>query len=103
MKSAHGSFCGDFAQPKVPFSPQPFFGKYSRIQPVKPVDPNADKKKKGDKSKNGGGANGNGGAGGTKYPPDAYAAPTPTAPSPPAQTSPPPAQNGAVVTPPTTP
>jgi penicillin-binding protein 1A len=30
MKSAHGKFCGDFPQPKVPFVAQPFFGKYSR-------------------------------------------------------------------------
>ena len=30
MKSAHGKFCGDFPQPKVPFAAQPFFGKYSR-------------------------------------------------------------------------
>ena len=30
MKSARGKFCGDFPKPKVPFSAQPFFGKYSR-------------------------------------------------------------------------
>ena len=30
MNVAHGSFCGDFAPPKTPFQPQPFFGKYSR-------------------------------------------------------------------------
>ena len=32
MKSAKGKFCGDFPQPKVPFSAQPFFGKYSRTR-----------------------------------------------------------------------
>src|SRR5919204_263106 len=31
MKSAKGKFCGDFPKPKVPFSPQPFFGKYSHM------------------------------------------------------------------------
>jgi penicillin-binding protein 1A len=30
MKQARGKFCGEFAKPKVPFKPQPFFGKYSR-------------------------------------------------------------------------
>ena len=30
MKSARGKFCGDFPKPKVPFSAQPFFGKFSR-------------------------------------------------------------------------
>ena len=29
MKSVIGGFCGDFPQPKVPFSSSPFFGKYS--------------------------------------------------------------------------
>jgi penicillin-binding protein 1A len=29
MKVAKGGFCGDFAQPKEPFQPQPFFGKLS--------------------------------------------------------------------------
>ncbi|HEX7299407.1 MAG TPA: transglycosylase domain-containing protein [Solirubrobacteraceae bacterium] len=105
MKSAHGKFCGDFPKPKVPFTPQPFFGKYSRMQPEKPVDPNADKKGKGDKGKNGGGGggNGDGGAGGTKYPPDAYASPTANAPAPPAQAAPPPDQNGTPAATPGTP
>src|SRR5919204_153851 len=31
MKSAKGKFCGDFPKPKAPFSPQPFFGKYSHM------------------------------------------------------------------------
>jgi penicillin-binding protein 1A len=30
MKTAHGSFCGDFPRPLHPFAGQPFFGKYSR-------------------------------------------------------------------------
>src|SRR6476469_8829782 len=30
MKSARGKFCGDFPKPKVPFTAQPFFGKFSR-------------------------------------------------------------------------
>jgi penicillin-binding protein 1A len=30
MKAVHGSFCGDFPQPKTPFQAVPFFGRYSR-------------------------------------------------------------------------
>jgi penicillin-binding protein 1A len=30
MKVAKGSYCGDFAQPKEPFKPEPFFGRYSK-------------------------------------------------------------------------
>ena len=104
MKSAHGKFCGDFPQPKVPFVAQPFFGKYSRTggqgqqrptqqqpgatQPGTQPDPNG----QGTTGKNGGG---------TKYPPDAYEAPPQTAPNttqppatPPAANSPPGAQDG---------
>jgi penicillin-binding protein 1A len=29
MREAKGKYCGDFPQPKDPFQPQPFFGKYS--------------------------------------------------------------------------
>jgi penicillin-binding protein 1A len=76
MKSAHGKFCGDFAKPKVPFSPQPFFGKYSRMRVEQKPDPNAQKNDKSGKGKNN---NGNGGAGGTN--PDAYAAPPQQAPT----------------------
>jgi penicillin-binding protein 1A len=30
MKQAHGSYCGNFPQPKEPFQPVPFFGRYAR-------------------------------------------------------------------------
>jgi penicillin-binding protein 1A len=99
MKSAHGKFCGDFPQPKVPFSPQPFFGKYSRNgvrqtttpgrQPAATPDtqPGANSQGTGTTGKNGGG---------TQYPPDAYAAPPQTAPTTtaPGANSPPGAQDG---------
>ena len=76
MKSAKGKFCGDFPKPKVPFTPQPFFGKYARMH-VETKDP-SDKKDKNGKDANGQGT-GNGGAGGTN--PDAYAAPPQKAPT----------------------
>jgi penicillin-binding protein 1A len=76
MKSAKGKFCGDFPKPKVPFTPQPFFGKYASMH-VETKDPNAKKDKNG-KDANGKGT-GNGGAGGTN--PDAYAAPPQKAPT----------------------
>lgn len=43
MKTAHGSYCGAFPQPKTPFVPVPFFGKYATDGPVgnTAVDPNA--------------------------------------------------------------
>jgi penicillin-binding protein 1A len=102
MKAAHGKFCGDFHQPKVPFTPQPFFGKFSRRHVERPVAPTAGDEKSGDKSKNGGQAKDNGAGGGTKYPPDAYEAPAQQAPAtqqpqgaePPTQGAAPPAQNG---------
>jgi penicillin-binding protein 1A len=76
MKSAKGKFCGDFPKPKVPFTPQPFFGKYARMH-VETKDPSAKKDNNG-KDANGQGT-GNGGAGGTN--PDAYAAPPQKAPT----------------------
>jgi penicillin-binding protein 1A len=76
MKSAKGRFCGDFPKPKVPFTPQPFFGKYASMH-VETNDPNAKKDKNG-KDANGQGT-GNGGAGGSN--PDAYAAPPQKAPT----------------------
>jgi penicillin-binding protein 1A len=110
MKSAHGKFCGDFPKPKVPFAPQPFFGKYSRT---------GAKESKGDQQPgaqqqpgiqpNGQGTGKDGG--GTQYPPDAYEAPPQTTPNtttppatPPAATppaaNPPPAQGGGTGAPP---
>jgi penicillin-binding protein 1A len=100
MKAAHGKFCGDFKQPKVPFTPHPFFGKYAHMHIEAPSGPNAvGNKKPGDTSKGGGQAKDNGAGGGTKYPPDAYEAPpqkSPTTQQPqaPTQTTPPPAQDG---------
>jgi penicillin-binding protein 1A len=77
MKSAKGKFCGDFPKPKVPFTPQPFFGKYARMHVQTPAH---DKKDKDGKSDNGKGKDGgNGGAGGTN--PDAYESPPQKAPT----------------------
>jgi penicillin-binding protein 1A len=99
MKAAHGKFCGEFPQPKVPFKPQPFSGKYSHMQVEQPTGATTP-----DKSKpKGGQGKSNKNGGGTKYPPDAYEAPPPKTPStqqpqttqqPPA-TAPGPGQNGA--------
>jgi penicillin-binding protein 1A len=77
MKSAKGKFCGDFPKPKVPFTSQPFFGKYSRMHVEKPADDKKDKDGKGDDGK--GKDGGNGGAGGTN--PDAYESPPQETPS----------------------
>ena len=102
MKSAHGKFCGDFPQPKVPFVAQPFFGKYSRTgaKDSKPDQQQPGATQPGPQlNPNGQGTGQNGG--GTKYPPDAYEAPPQTAPNttqppatPPAANSPPGAQDG---------
>ncbi len=92
MKSAHGKFCGDFPKPKVPFAPQPFFGKYSRTgaKESKP-DQQPGATQPGDTPDgNGQGTTGKDG-GGTKYPPDAYEAPPQQTPNttPPAAATPP--------------
>jgi penicillin-binding protein 1A len=81
MKRAHGKFCGDFPKPKVPFQPQPFFGKYSRMHVEAPADPNAKGTDKKGKDGNGGQGQGDNGQGGAKYPPDAYSSPPQKAPS----------------------
>jgi penicillin-binding protein 1A len=103
MKSAKGKFCGDFPKPKVPFSPQPFFGKYSRI-PATKTDKNgtATGNKPGAKQKDNGQGTTNKNGGGTKYPPDAYESPpqgTPNTQQPPGttpgQATPGTGQNGA--------
>jgi penicillin-binding protein 1A len=81
MKQAHGKFCGDFPKPKVPFSPQPFFGHYASLK-VETPDDQKNKDKKDKSGKDGQGQNGTGtGNGGQKFPPDAYETPpqqTPT-------------------------
>jgi penicillin-binding protein 1A len=82
MKSAKGKFCGDFAKPKVPFTPQPFFGKYARMHVATPGHDKTDKDGKGDNGKGDNGKDnggGNGGAGGTN--PDAYESPPQKAPT----------------------
>ena len=106
MKSAHGKFCGDFPKPKVPFSPQPFFGKYSRTG-AKESKPDQNGKQPGQQQPgiqpNGQGTGKDGG--GTQYPPDAYEAPPQQAPNtqqPPAATPPaatPPAAQGGTTAP----
>ena len=95
MKSARGKFCGDFPKPKVPFSAQPFFGKYSRTG----GKGTGSDRQGGQSNDNGNGqgtgqpggavqrhGNGNGqgtgkDGGGTQYPPDAYSAPPQPAPN----------------------
>jgi penicillin-binding protein 1A len=77
MKQAKGKFCGDFHKPKVPFTSQPFFGKYARMHVETPADDKKDKDGKGDDGK--GKDGGNGGAGGTN--PDAYESPPQDAPA----------------------
>jgi penicillin-binding protein 1A len=71
MKSAKGKFCGDFPKPKVPFKPQPFFGKYARKHVETKAAPNASQDDKSGKGQDQG-AKGNGG---TKYPPESYESP----------------------------
>jgi len=99
MKSARGKFCGDFPKPKVPFSAQPFFGKFSRSggktgtdqQPGQTGQPNTGQPDTGQQGV-APDANGQGtGKGGTQYPPDAYSSPPQQAPNtqqPPAATPP---------------
>jgi penicillin-binding protein 1A len=103
MKSAHGKFCGGFPKPKVPFAPQPFFGKYSRTgaKETKPDQQPGPTQPGSNPDGNGQGTTGKDG-GGTQYPPDAYEAPPqgqPTTAQPPANT-PPPAQDGGTGAPP---
>jgi penicillin-binding protein 1A len=102
MKAAHGKFCGDFKQPKVPFSPQPFFGKYSRMQVKQPRAATAPSKSDDRSSKDGQGKD-NGAGGGTKYPPDAYESPPQQTPDPQPQGAEPPAQDGGTGAPAPTP
>jgi penicillin-binding protein 1A len=110
MKSARGKFCGGFPKPTVPFSAQPFFGKYShgkgtgkdqssgQLGQPDTGQPGAGQPDTGQQ----GGANGQGtGKGGTQYPHDAYAAPPQQAPNtqqppatPPAATPPATGQGG---------
>jgi penicillin-binding protein 1A len=99
MKSAHGKFCGDFPKPKVPFAPQPFFGKYSRTGAKESKPDQRPGAAQPGIAPDGQGTGKDGG--GTKYPPDAYEAPpqgAPTTTQPPAATppaaNPPPAQDG---------
>src|SRR3954451_885483 len=105
MKSARGKFCGDFPKPKVPFSAQPFFGKFSRSggrtgkdqQPGQTGQPGATGQQGVAPDANGQGT----GKGGTQYPPDAYSAPPQQAPNtqqPPAAT-PPAADQGGTTAP----
>jgi penicillin-binding protein 1A len=103
MKAAHGKFCGDFKQPKVPFTAQPFFGKYSRMQ-VKQPRAATDPSKSDDKSSKDGQGKDNGAGGGTKYPPDAYESPPQQTPGPQQpQGAEPPAQDGGTGAPAPTP
>ena len=85
MKSAHGKFCGDFPKPKVPFSAQPFFGKYSRSggktgkdeQSDQPAQPDTT----GSRAPRPAPTARAPASGGTQYPPDAYSAPPQQAPN----------------------
>jgi len=78
MKTAHGSFCGEFPSPKVPFQSAPFFGKYATtgVKDNKAGDYQTNDSGNGAKKLETGQANGQGtGNGGSKYPPDQYASP----------------------------
>jgi hypothetical protein len=108
MKSARGKFCGDFPKPKVPFTAQPFFGKYSRSGGKTGKDQPADPTQPGTTAQQGVAPDANGqgtGKGGTQYPPDAYSAPPQPAPKtqqPPATTpgaTPPAADQGGTTAP----
>jgi penicillin-binding protein 1A len=103
MKWAHGKFCGDFAQPTVPFSPQPFFGKYSRTGVKQsPLNQQPSIGPQGVKPNGNGQGTNNKAGGGTQYPPDAYASPPqgqpktkqPSTTTSPGQTAPGNGQNG---------
>ncbi len=92
MKSAKGKFCGEFPKPKVPFSPQPFFGKFAHKAVPKTDKSGAapDNKQGATPGDNGQGTNNKDG-GGAKYPPDAYESPpqgTPNTQPPAATTTP---------------
>lgn len=89
MKVAHGKYCGDFPQPKVPFVSSPFFGKYAKTgvtgNKVDPgtytTDANGGSSLETGKGKGKGKGKGNdGGNGSTQYPPSAYASPPQGAP-----------------------
>jgi penicillin-binding protein 1A len=104
MKSARGKFCGDFPKPKVPFSAQPFFGKFSRSGGKTGKDEQSGQPAKPDAGQQGvsPGADGQGtGKGGTQYPPDAYSAPPQQAPNtqPPPAATPPAADQGGTTAP----
>jgi penicillin-binding protein 1A len=100
MKVARGSYCGDFSQPRVPFVPAPFFGKYSTGTAGTPTStypggtyPGATGPATGGTQSGGtqsGGTQDNGTGGGQKYPPQFYQSP----PQPPPTTSTPPGQGG---------
>jgi penicillin-binding protein 1A len=102
MKAARGSYCGDFAKPKVPFVPAPFFGKYATGRTGTPTTtdpggtyPGATGPATGNSQ--GGGTQDNGTAGGQKYPPQLYQSPPqtpPTTTTPPGQGATPPGQGG---------
>jgi hypothetical protein len=95
MKSARGKFCGDFPKPKVPFSAQPFFGKFSRSGGKTSNEQQSGQSAQPGTTDQPGvapGANGQGtGKGGTQYPPDAYSAPPQQAPNTQQQQATPPA------------
>ena len=100
MKEAKGSFCGDFPEPKEPFEPTPFFGKYattgapgdevestddSDAQDLETGGSTAPDEGRGGRGNRGGGGGGGGGNGG--FDPDSYESPPQ---EPPATTTPPP-------------
>jgi penicillin-binding protein 1A len=98
MKIAHGSFCGDFPQPKVPFHSSPFFGHYATTG-VKGNQAGSYSTSSGDSQAPGtGNGGGTTGGGGTQYPSDQYSAPPqgdPNVQKPPSDTA------GTPATPPT--
>jgi hypothetical protein len=92
MKVARGSSCGDFPQPRVPFVPAPFFGKYATGSAGPPTStypggtyPGATTGPATGGAQSGGtqsgGTQDNGTGGGQKYPPQLYQSPPQPAPT----------------------
>jgi penicillin-binding protein 1A len=94
MKTAHGKYCGDFPEPKVPFKSSPFFGKYAKtgVQGNQAGDYKTDTNGGSALETGKSGADGKDtGNGSTKYPSTAYETPPQQAPqtqTPPAATTP---------------
>jgi len=79
MRAIHGSYCGDFALPKDPFQPVPFFGRYARQGVQGNTSSSSDYNSTGSTGSTG---STNTGQGGQTYDPSLYASPPQQAPAP---------------------